>query len=477
VRTRSGQRLEGSREGTVRQQENQAEGDAVPAEDPAVDDLAALREALLAHYDEENAAWRLPGAAIRVGMRLDRFKLGWLIAPWALIIMLIDFPRVMRGSRTKGPLVRLYAQASGHDLDVSRAEVRRIQAQLASLDERSPQRLGLGVAGSRPASRAELEATAAALLAYYLGGRQTDDALLAQAQAAYAAYEEGVRASSAVMAERGMRAASRYAKAHRAEAAAAMARYLAAWRRWVDHAEARTEPATAGLRAAARPAGDEDHAAPREVWIEQLLALLRDDEPADWDWDRVEERIRDRLARLKLAWLAVPVAIVGGIISLIISLPRLVRTTIRDQDRSLGLYRRLSGTDDDVASAELWRIRRQLMYLERCLPEAEDHGSSPGRSALAGPAARAAATRALLGYFLAGRPADDALLAETQAAYAALEQLNERDLRAWRALGWRGRRRHRTEEAAAKQQRDEAERGYCEAWRRWLEQQPADRAS
>jgi hypothetical protein len=239
----------------VRQQENQAEGDAVPAEDPAVDDLGALREALLAHYDEENATWRLPGAAIRVGMRLDRFKLGWLIAPWVLIIMLIDFPRVMRGSRTKEPLVRLYAQASGHDLDVSRAEVRRIQAQLASLDERSPQRLGLEVAGSRPADRAELEATAAALLAYYLGGRQTDDELLAQAQAAYAAYEEGVRASSAVMAERGMRAASRYAKAHRAEAAAAMARYLAAWRRWVDHAEAGTEPAAAGLRPAARPAG------------------------------------------------------------------------------------------------------------------------------------------------------------------------------------------------------------------------------
>jgi hypothetical protein len=57
------------------------------------------------------------------------------------------------------------------------------------------------------------------------------------------------------------------------------------------------------------------------------------------------------------------------------------------------------------------------MYLERCLPE--DPGSSPGGSALAGPAARAAATRALLGYFLAGRPADDALLAGTQAAYAA----------------------------------------------------------
>jgi hypothetical protein len=445
----------------------------MPAEDPAVDDLAALREALLAHYDDENAAWRLPGAAIRVGMRLDRFKLSWLMAPWALIIMLIDFPRVMRGSRTKEPLVRLYAQASGHDLDVSRAEVRRIQAQLASLDERSPQRLGLGVAGSRPASRAELEATAAALLAYYLGGRQTDDALLAEAQAAYAALEEDVRASSAVFAERGMRAASRYAKAHRAEAAAAMARYLTAWRRWVDHVDtgtdAGTEPAAAGPRPPDRPADRpaEDRAAPREVWIEQLLALLRDDEPADLDG--VGERARGRLARFKLAWLAVPVEIIGGIISL----PRLVRTTIRDQDRSLGLYRRLSGKDDDVASAELWRIRRQLMYLRRCLPE--DPGSSPGGSVLAGPAARAAVTRALLGYFLAGRPADDALLAETQTAFAALEQLEERDLRAGCALGWRGRRR--AHEAAVKQQRDEAERRYCEAWRRWLEQQPADRAS
>jgi hypothetical protein len=208
------------------------------------------------------------------------------------------------------------------------------------------------------------------------------------------------------------------------------------------------------------------------VWIEQLLALLRDDEPADWDWDRVEERARGRLARFKLAWLAMPVAIVTGVISL----PRLVRTTIRDQDRSLGLYRRLSGKDDDVAGAELWRIRRQLMCLERCLPEAEDHGSSPGGSVLAGPAARVAATRALLGYFLAGRPAGDALLAQTQAAYAALEQFEERDLRAGCVFGRRGRRR-RARDAAVKQQRDAAERGYCEAWRRWLEQQPADRAS
>jgi hypothetical protein len=202
--------------------------------------------------------------------------------------------------------------------------------------------------------------------------------------------------------------------------------------------------------------------------MEQLLALLRDDEPAGWD--RVEERARDGLARRKLAWLAVPVAIVASITSL----PRTIRTTIRDQGRSVGLYQRLSGKDADVARAELWRIRSQLMQLGRCLPE--DPGSSPGGSVLAGPAARAAVTRALLGYFLAGRPAGDALLAETQAAYTALEQLEERDPVAGHPFGGRGRRRRRAREAAVKQQRDAAERRYCEAWRRWLEQQPADRA-
>jgi hypothetical protein len=87
-------------------------------------------------------------------------------------------------------------------------------------------------------------------------------------------------------------------------------------------------------------------------------------------------------------------------------------------------------------------------------------------------------TRALLGYFVAGRPTDDALLAETQAAFAAFESLEEREedgLGVRRAFGVRGRRR--AHDAATEQQVDAAERRYREAWRRWLEQQPADRSS
>jgi hypothetical protein len=105
----------------------------------------------------------------------------------------------------------------------------------------------------------------------------------------------------------------------------------------------------------------------------------------------------------------------------------------------------------------------------------KDSGSSLGESVLAGRSARAAAARALLGYFLAGRPASDALLAETQAAFAALEQFEEHDLGAGYAFGGRARRR-RGHEAVVKPQRDAAGRGYCETWRRWLGQQPADRS-
>jgi len=60
----------------------------MPAEDPPVDDRAALRQALLAHYDAQAAAWGLPLPAARAAMRLDRFKLSWLMAPVALLSLL-----------------------------------------------------------------------------------------------------------------------------------------------------------------------------------------------------------------------------------------------------------------------------------------------------------------------------------------------------------------------------------------------------
>jgi hypothetical protein len=102
----------------------------------------------------------------------------------------------------------------------------------------------LGTAGA--ADRAELQAATGALLAYHLGGRQTDDALLGQIQAAWAEYE----ALRQEQQERVLLQVGRGRQAVRAEFTrqeqvelvrqqqAAMDRYLAGWRGWFDrHAE------------------------------------------------------------------------------------------------------------------------------------------------------------------------------------------------------------------------------------------------
>src|SRR5262245_31982110 len=80
--------------------------------------------------------------------------------------------------------VSLYRQLSGKDPRVAEAEVRRITDQLRAIDQWvRPHGDQLGPMGA--ADRAELEAAAGALLAYHLGGRQTDDVLLGQIQAAW----------------------------------------------------------------------------------------------------------------------------------------------------------------------------------------------------------------------------------------------------------------------------------------------------
>jgi hypothetical protein len=79
--------------------------------------------------------------------------------------------------------------------DVSRAETYRIQGQLRLIDGRSPNWLRPEFAGCRPASLTELEATAGALLAYYLGGRQTNDALLAATQEQFQDHAEQAKTS------------------------------------------------------------------------------------------------------------------------------------------------------------------------------------------------------------------------------------------------------------------------------------------
>jgi hypothetical protein len=209
--------------------------DAMPTDNRAGNDIADLREVLLAFHEEDLGNFPLP--AMRAAARLHRFKLSWVLGPWVLAGMVRRIPRVTRRSATEQRLVRLYAQASGNDPDVTRAEVHRIQSQLGLIDQRSPNWQSSDFAGCRPASRAELQAAAGALLGYFLGSRQTDDVVLAETQAAYATHEQWLQDDTAVFAEDGRRQARRHRKASRQEQIAALRRYAAAWRRWFDQAQ------------------------------------------------------------------------------------------------------------------------------------------------------------------------------------------------------------------------------------------------
>jgi len=51
----------------------------MPTDNLAGNDLTALRDALLVHYEEE--LHNFPLTAARVAARLDRVKLGWLAGP------------------------------------------------------------------------------------------------------------------------------------------------------------------------------------------------------------------------------------------------------------------------------------------------------------------------------------------------------------------------------------------------------------
>jgi hypothetical protein len=88
------------------------------------------------------------------------------------------------------------------------------------------------------ADRTELEAAAGALLAYHVGGRQTDDVLLGQIQAAWGEYEALGEQRKDQMLERVARGQPPSRKKISRQERAAMDRYLAGWRGWLDrHAE------------------------------------------------------------------------------------------------------------------------------------------------------------------------------------------------------------------------------------------------
>lgn len=173
-------------------------------------------------------------------------------------------------------------------------------------------------------------------------------------------------------------------------------------------------------------------------------------------------RVVDRLDRLHLIWLAFPMFLAksgrlfwhlrrgGGLVAA--------------EERAVRLYRQLSGTDPHVARAEVTRIGFQLSVLDARVraPDADP----PGAPRPADPAELEAAAAALIGYYLAGRHSDDALLGEIEAAWVEHEELLE-----WQRPGarrHRGRRR-RAEALAYGRALEAATDRYLAAWRRWLD--------
>jgi hypothetical protein len=144
--------------------------DRVRDEQPSPDEVAAVRDAVLA-WHEELARPALEPADSRASR--------WLALPR----MLAGLVRMLAVRRPPAFLVadqeaaRLYQRLRGIDPQLARAEVWRMGEQLGSLDERL-----LVLEADRPgrlpgADRAELQVAAGALAEWYLQGRRTDDEL------------------------------------------------------------------------------------------------------------------------------------------------------------------------------------------------------------------------------------------------------------------------------------------------------------
>jgi hypothetical protein len=213
-------------------------------------DMVALREAVLGFY-EDSVRLRVVPRSGREPRRPPRRRLQWLKLLLLLPGLLVALVRMVVTGRWREAFARqqravsLYRQRGGKDPLVAEAEVRRIKDQLMTIDERV--RPGGGRPGTAGAAdRAELAAAAGALLAYHLGGRQTDDALLGEIQAAWVKYEalkQELQERLLLQVGRGKQAVrAEFSRQQRAELGrrmqAAMDRYLAGWRGWLDrHAE------------------------------------------------------------------------------------------------------------------------------------------------------------------------------------------------------------------------------------------------
>lgn len=212
---------------------------AIPSNKP---DVAALRDALLRHLDELERPFR---SAALVVVRLQRFKLGWLV----VLPRLTDdaFSTARHAWQGAAPAsaqaaTRRLAELTGKDLASAGQDVPWMVDQLGLLGARVPDWPSPEPDPShRVITRAELEMAAEALIGLVLNDRRTDDPPLAAAQGSYAVLARLQRERVERAVQRSLPRMLRLAKAEEPPIAEAGRRCQEAWIRWLDQ-QAATRP-------------------------------------------------------------------------------------------------------------------------------------------------------------------------------------------------------------------------------------------
>jgi hypothetical protein len=172
---------------------------------------------------------------------------------------------------------------------------------------------------------------------------------------------------------------------------------------------------------------------------------------------RRQRFVQQVLERLRLNWLPVVVAL----LVIAVRSMRRGRSMFGDVRPVARAYGELAGKDRDVAQAEVHRMISQLLPLDSRVRLTGELPRQVTRAEFE------LAADALLRFYVAGRHTDDPLLRETQAAYAEVEAASEALLDQTRGVhgSTSSQRRQGRERQAA------ANRGYVEAWLRWLDRQ------